>query len=383
MAAARIGWTLRSEDASVTRLERLGAAMLGTEAALFVPNVTTGNLLALLVGAPRGTAVLLDSLAHVNVVEWYALSLGGLLARTVSSDRGHLALDEVEAALADGAGGRAPSISMLVLENTHTFAGGVAITPEETDRLAAAAHASGALVHLDGARLFDAAVALGVPPVALTRAVDTTTVSLSKGLCAPYGGLLAGPAAVIDAARTLAFQIGFGRIHKAGYLAAAGIVALETMVDRLADDHRRARRLGEALARIDGLTVDLETVQTNLVLARVDPRFGEPETAEARLRSAGIGVMAMPGGHIRAVVHRGIDDDDIETAIDIIRSVVGSLLRSQACRRSRAMPEPPRVSLARTPAPRADRSASGSAPMAGSRCRTGSDLSCSLGSPGM
>ncbi len=148
--------------------------------------------------------------------------------------------------------------------------------------------------------------------------MDTTAISLSKGLCAPYGGLLAGRAAVVERARTLAFQIGFGRIHKSGYLAAAGIVALETMVDRLADDHRRARRLGEAWARIDGLTVDLETVQTNLVQGRLDERFGDPELVAARIREQGVGLMAMPGRYLRAVVHRGIDDDGIETAIRVV-----------------------------------------------------------------
>ncbi len=189
--------------------------------------------------------------------------------------------------------------------------------------LAGIAHAHGAAVHLDGARLWNAAAALGVAPAALTASVDTTTVSLSKGLCAPYGGLLAGRASVVEEARTLAFRIGFGRIHKAGYLAAAGIVALETMIDRLADDHRRARRLGEALACVDGLSVDLETVQTNIVLARLDERLGEPEALATRLRDLGVGVMAMPGGYLRAVVHRGIDDADIEAAITTIASALG------------------------------------------------------------
>lgn len=322
MTRAEIGWALRSEDPSVERLERLGATKLGTEDALFVPNATTANLLALLVQADRGSAVLLDAISHVNVVEWYALALGGLVTRTVSSDRGHLDPAEVEAALKDGAGGRAPRIGLLVLENTHTFAGGVAISAEETDLLSGLAHEHGAVVHLDGARLFDAAVALGVPPSALTASVDTTTVSLSKGLCAPFGGLLAGRVPLIARARALAFQIGFGRIHKAGYLAAAGIVALEAMVDRLADDHRRARRLAEALDRIDGLSVDLETVQTNLVLARLDDRFGDPELVAGRLRDLGVGVMAMPGGYLRAVVHRGIDDDAIAAAIEIIGSAL-------------------------------------------------------------
>ncbi len=202
------------------------------------------------------------------------------------SDRGHLDPAEVAAAFATNDYGRAPRIDLLVLENTHTFAGGVVIPPAETAELAAVAHEHGAAVHLDGARLWNAAVALGVPPASLTAGIDTIAVSLSKGLCAPYGGLLAGRADLVERARDLAFRMGFGRIHKAGYLAAAGIVALETMVDRLAEDHRRARRLGEAWAGIDGLDVDLETVQTNLVAARVDDRFGGAEAVAARLADA-------------------------------------------------------------------------------------------------
>jgi len=322
MTAATIGWHLRSEDPSVAGLEQLTAAMLGTESALFLPNATTANLLALHLQAQPGSAVLLDAIAHVNVVEWHGLSTGGLLPRTLASDRGHLDPDEVAAAFATNDYGRAPRIDLLVLENTHTFAGGVVIPAAETTELAAIGHERGASVHLDGARLWNAAVALGVPPASLTSGIDTIAVSLSKGLCAPYGGLLAGRADLVDRARDLAFRMGFGRIHKAGYLAAAGIVALETMIDRLADDHRRARRLGEAWARIDGLDVDLETVQTNLVAARVDDRFGGAEAVAARLATDGVGVMAMPGGILRAVVHRGIDDEAIETAIRVTASAL-------------------------------------------------------------
>jgi len=317
MAGAPIGWPMRGEDPTVNELERRGATLLGLEAALFVPNATTANLLALHVQAAHGSAVLMDALAHINVVEWYPLAMAGLLPRTIPSEGGHLAPHAVAAALEDGAGGRAPRIDVLVLENTHTFAGGVAIAPEETSALAAVAHGHGARVHLDGARLFDAAVALGVPAVALAAGMDTVALSLSKGLCAPYGGLLVGDGPTVAAARDLANRIGFGRIHKAGILAAAGIVALETGIERLADDHRRARRLGDALSAIDGLQVD--PVHTNLVFARAEPRLGDPAAIAARLEARGVGVMTMPGGILRAVVHRGIDDDAIDTAIATIR----------------------------------------------------------------
>ncbi len=322
MARAEIGWPLRGEDPSVNRLERLGADLLGTEDALFVPNASSANLLALLVQLDRGSAVLMDRLAHINVTEWYSLALGGFIARTVDSTRGRVDPGEIGAALAEGAAGRAPRVGMLVLENTHTFAGGVAIAPAETSLLADLAHEHGAAVHLDGARLFDASVALGVPPARLTAGIDTITVSLNKGLCAPYGGLLAGPAPIVARARALANQVGFGRIHKAGHLAAAGILALETMVDRLADDHRRARRLAEALDGVAGLSVDLETVQTNLILITPDARLGDPEGLVTRLRGLGVALMTTPGGYLRAVVHRGIDDAAIDAAIVIIGSAV-------------------------------------------------------------
>lgn len=322
MERARIGWSLHQEDPSVLRLEAIAATTLGVEAALFLPNATTANLLALLVQGERGTGVVMDVTSHVNVVEWYGLALGGMIPRTVPSQGGHLAVADVEEALSDGMGGRAPHTSVVVLENTHTFAGGVVIPVQESDDVANVAHRHGAAVHLDGARLFDAAVALGTPVATLTRSVDTVAVSLSKGLCAPYGGILGGSRPIVDRARTLSLQIGFGRIHKSGYFAAAGIIALESMVDRLVDDHRRARRIGEALARMPGLQVNLDTVQTNLVLARLaGPE--DPETLVGRLRELGVGLMAMPDRQIRAVVHRGIGDEDITDAIRIIESVLG------------------------------------------------------------
>ena len=319
MERVAIGWPLKGEDPTVNELERLGAEMLGLEAALFVPNATTANLLAVHTQGTRGGAVLMDELAHINVVEWYPLALAGLLPRTVPSDRGHLDPAVVDAALADGAGGRAPRTDLLVLENTHTFAGGVPIEPAETAALAAVAHRHGARVHLDGARLFDAVVALGVPAPELVAGVDTVAISLSKGLCAPYGGLLVGSRATVEAARDLANRIGFGRVHKAGYFAAAGIVGLQTMIPRLADDHVRARRLGKAMAGMPGLEVDLSTVRTNLVNARVDERVGDPAALVARLQEQGLGMMAMPGRVLRAVVHRGVDDAGIDTAIVILR----------------------------------------------------------------
>jgi threonine aldolase len=149
-------------------------------------------------------------------------------------------------------------------------------------------------------------------------------ISLSKGLCAPYGGLLVGSRATVEAARDLANRIGFGRVHKAGYFAAAGIVGLRTMIPRLADDHVRARRLGKAMAGMPGLEVDLSTVRTNLVNARVDEGLGDPAALVARLQAHGLGMMAMPGRVLRAVIHRGVDDAGIDEAIRTLREELAS-----------------------------------------------------------
>lgn len=323
MSGASVGVAMWSEDTSVERLEALGAEMLGTEACLFLPNVTTANLLALMVCAQRGSAVLLDRISHIHEVEWYPLTaIVGATPRTIESVEGHLDPEEVAAAFASTRGGRAPHISLLILENSHTFAGGICVTGDETQRLAGVAHASGALVHLDGARLFNAAVALGVPASALSVDVDTVSVSLGKGLCAPGGALLAGRAPLVAAAREIGLHLGSGRMHKMGYLAAAGIIALETMVDRLADDHRRALDLARAMADIDGVEVEPRLVQTNLVLAQLDTRHGTSEQVSDRLRDRGLGLMAYPDGRLRAVTHRGIDDAAVDAAVRILRDTL-------------------------------------------------------------
>jgi threonine aldolase len=321
MVSAQVGVAMWGEDPAVQRLEAAGAAILGTEACCFLPNATSANLVAVLAQTERGAAVVLDRISHIFEVEWYGLTaLGGVLPLTVSSERGRLDRAAVETILAEREGGRAARVALVVIENTHTFAGGVTIDATETRAIADLAHAHGAAVHLDGARLWNAAVALDVAPAALTEGVDTVTASLSKGLCAPAGALLGGRAAVIERAREIAKQVGLGRTHKAGYLAAAGTVALETMVGRLADDHRRARTLAFGLAAIDGVAIDLAGVETNLVVAHLDPLFGPSSEVAVRLARRGVHLLPYSGGRLRAVTHRGIDDDDITLAQEAIRA---------------------------------------------------------------
>jgi threonine aldolase len=319
MRCVTIGLASRSEDQTVSRLEEYGAAIVGMDEAIFLPNATTANLVALLTQSSRGSGVMLDGASHLITLEWFGLTaLCGLLPRPVSLIPGHLDLDQITAVVGKSGDRRGPRISVVCLENSHNFGGGVVFDPEATAAVADLAHGYGAAVHLDGARIFNASVALGLPPARLTRGADTVSLSLAKGLRAPMGGLLAGPSATIQRAREIAHQIGVTRLHKAGYIAAAALVALETMIPGLADDHRRAHELARALASLPGVSVELETVETNIVMADLDPGLGNAQTFADRLRTRDVGVMALPGQRIRLVTHGGIDDARLASAIERI-----------------------------------------------------------------
>jgi threonine aldolase len=323
MATAKIGMASRGEDEHVLRIEARGADLLGTEAAAFLPNVTAANLLALLAQTPRGTAVLMDRMAHINQVEWYGITaFGGTIPWLLEGEAGHIEPPAIEAACLDRNGGRNPVIGTLVLENTHNFAGGTVLTPGETRALATAAHRHAAAVHLDGAPLPNAAAALSVPMRELVEGVDTVALSLTKGLAAPFGALLGGRREVVERAREIGHQVGFGRFHRAGQFAAAGLVALDTMLDRLPDDHRRARLLAERLEGESGLTVDVATVQSNIVNLRLDPPDSDAFEFADRLLERVVGLLPFSGGRLRAVTHHGIDDAAIDAAVAAITATI-------------------------------------------------------------
>jgi threonine aldolase len=313
MRAAEVGWAYLGEDPSVNELERLGAGLLGKEAAVLAPTCTAANLLALMTLGTRGTQVILDPSAHTATSEARGyetvcgLRAGFVEARAGCPDPGAVE----ETILAARKAGLVTTV--LCLENTHNNAGGVAVAPERTVALAALAHRHGASVHLDGARLLNAAVALGVPATRLTEDVDTVSLSLGKGLSAPCGALLAGPRALIDRARVNLRVIGAASLHKAGIFAAAGIVALKSMIDRLADDNRRARQLGTGLAALPGLHVDLDTVQTNIVLA--DTTGPAADALLGRLATRGVLGFRRSDTRIRFVTHRLIGDAEVSRAI--------------------------------------------------------------------
>ena len=309
MRSARLGWATYGEDESVTRLEALGASLLGTEAAVWAPTCGAANLAALLVLAQRGDAVVLASQAHVLTSEGMWLTeLAGLRPVEVGAADGRPDPDAVEEALAGS------EATVLALENTHTRAGGTVLSVELTEALAAAARRRGARVHLDGARLANAAVALGVPVAALAAPADTVALSLNKGLSAPMGTLLGGSADAVGEARLQLRRLGGGTVHRAGIPAAAGIVALETMLERLADDHRRARRLGELLAAVSGLRLDPPFVETNIVLVDVSATGLAAEAFAERLAARGVLALPRDERRIRLVTHRLVGEAEVERA---------------------------------------------------------------------
>jgi threonine aldolase len=319
MHKAEVGDDVFGEDPTVNRLEELAAQRMGKEAALFTPSGTMSNLLAVLSQTKHGDEIILGSEAHIfwNEVGG-AAALGGVVMRTVQNAAdGTISIREAETAIRSQ-NIHYPPTTLLCLENTHNRCGGAALTAEYTAEICGMAHAHGLKVHLDGARIFNAAVALDVPAAVLAAPADSVCFCLSKGLSAPVGSLLCGANDFISRARKLRKMVG-GGMRQAGVIAAAGIVAIETMAERLAEDHANARRLGAGLSSINGMKV--EPVQTNIVM------FEPPEDSEApafiKLMHENGVLFTYPGGRrVRAVTHRMISSADIDEALASIKRVI-------------------------------------------------------------
>jgi len=323
MAEAEVGDDQYGEDPTVRRLEERAAELVGKEAAVYVPSGTMGNLVALLSHCGRGDEAILGDEAHIF---WYesggGSTLGGIPFNLRPTDRfGALHPVDVAQAIRPVRAGY-PRTGVVCIENTHNRCGGTVLTPAYLQELAAVAHERGVPVHMDGARIFNAATALGVPAATLAADVDSVQFCLSKGLAAPVGSVLAGSAPFVATARRNRKLLG-GAMRQAGVIAAAGLVALEQMIARLPEDHARARRLAEGLAQIPGVTVDLETVQTNIVIFRQPPGL---EQADVVAALAERGVLASNYGTrgLRMVTHYEIDDAAIETALRAVADVVAS-----------------------------------------------------------
>ncbi len=313
MAQAEVGDDVYGEDPTVNRLEAMAAERLGTQAALFVPSGTMGNAIAVRLLTERGDEVLVERRSHVVRYELAGMStISGVMPRTVDGAGGHLTPELVRAAVAPPAYYKS-DVRLVVLENTHNLGGGTVQSVADQRAVIAAARECGFRVHLDGARIWNAAVALGVPPAALAEGVDTVMACLSKGLCAPAGSLFASTRDRVAEARRVRKLLG-GGMRQAGVLAAAGLVALETLVDRLADDHANARLLGAAFAR--GRGVRLAPVETNIVVGVLEGR--DAPDAVTALRAQGVLATAMDARTLRFTTHRDVSRADCERAAEIV-----------------------------------------------------------------
>lgn len=323
MAQARVGDDVYGEDPTVNHLQELAAEMCGKEAGLFVPSGTMGNLIGILAHCQRGDEAILGDKAHTFLYEAGGISaLGGVHSRQVRNQPdGTLALTDIEEAIRpDDA--HHPITRLITLENTHNRCGGVALSVEYTQAVGALARKHNLQLHLDGARLFNAAVALHVNAKELAAAADSVTFCLSKGLCAPVGSVLCGSKEFIQRAHRLRKLLG-GGMRQAGILAAAGIVALESMVDRLAEDHTRAQRLAHGLSQIPGLILDEETPFTNMIFLRLDDQVpASTREVVTRLAEYGVSVGAAGSRRFRLVLHYWIDDSGVEKTIQAFRAVL-------------------------------------------------------------
>ncbi len=319
MYEAEVGDDVHREDPTVNRLEGLAAEMLGKEASLFTPSGTMSNLIGVLVHTRPGDEIIMGSEAHIF---WYevggASALGGVVIRTVpNSDDGTIPPEQVEQAIRP-ANIHFPPTTLLCLENTHNRCGGAVLSKEYTEAVCQLVRGRGLKVYLDGARIFNAAIALGIPACELAAPADAVGFCLSKGLSAPVGSLFCGTRETVERARKWRKMLG-GGMRQAGVIAAAGIVAIEKMVERLAEDHANARRLAEGLAAIRGFSVSPEKVRSNIVnfefpagVSDFVPRIGE----------RGVKFLSRGGRSVRAVTNRMVGAGDIDEALQRISSLV-------------------------------------------------------------
>ena len=318
IADAAVGDEQKREDPTVTVLQDRVAALLGQEAALFLPTATMANQIALKLHGRPGEVVIAEEHSHVLVYEYGGVAAhAGLVTRGLAGEGGRITSSQIRAAAAPSTKAANQRASVVSLEDTHNNAGGRVWPLAELDDVVSTARELGLAVHLDGARLLNAATAQGVEPATVASRFDTVTLCLSKGLGCPLGALLACSQLLMERAWREKHLFG-GAMRQAGIVAAAGVYALDHHVERLADDHARARRLAEGLAAA-GVPVELERVETNFVQVDVAPLRLERDEALGFLREAGVGLSAtIHPTVIRAVTHLGIDDEDVERAIDAV-----------------------------------------------------------------
>ncbi|BBO82968.1 low-specificity L-threonine aldolase [Desulfosarcina ovata] len=322
MADAEVGDDVFGEDPTVRRLEEMAARRLGKPAALLVASGTMGNLVAQLAHCGRGDETILGDQSHVFFYEQGGASaLGGIHPRTLPNQPdGTIAIEKIEAAIRPD-DVHFPTSRLIILENTHNRCHGTPLSPAYTASVAELAAAHGLKLHIDGARIFNAAGALGVDAAELAAPADSITFCLSKGLAAPVGSLLCGDEPFIRQARRVRKSLG-GGMRQAGVIAAAGIVALNEMVDRLAEDHANARALAVGLAEIPGLAIDPLAVATNIVYFQVTTPGLDASTMVARLAAEGVRLLPTAPDQMRAVTNCHVTAEDIQRALAIFHGVM-------------------------------------------------------------
>jgi threonine aldolase len=322
MAEAELGDDQYGEDPTVNRLEKRSAEIVGKEAALYVASGMLGNLCGVLSQTERGDEVILGDLAHIYQNEMGAsFVLGSLQPRVVPNRDGCPTLADIEAAIRPV--GMFPRTSLVCIENSHNNCGGSVVTVEQTRAVADLAHRRGMRVHLDGARIFNASAALRVEARDLCAPADTVQFCFSKGLSAPVGSILCGSAETITKARRVRKLLG-GAMRQAGVIAAAALVALEEMRERLADDHRNAKALAEGLGRMPGVRIDVDRVVTNIVSFEIDPKWMDAGEFQKACAEKGLRISRYLGNspRLRAVTHYGIERSHIDDALAIAEEVL-------------------------------------------------------------
>jgi len=316
MRRAEVGNDGFGEDPTVNRLQEMAAARLGKEAALFVPSGTMANLVSVMVLCERADGLVAGRDCHMLTFERGVVPLAGVVPLVVRDEDGSPDIGEIRAILGRRSFVRA---KVLALENTHNFAGGVALDCAKMQIYADLAHEHGLKLYVDGARIFNAEVALGTPAAELCREADLVSFCLSKGLSAPIGSVIVGSEESVRRAREMRWLLG-GQMRQAGVLAAAGIVALEKMIGRLAEDHRRARRLADGLAGIAGLRV--EPPQTNMVRVHIEREGMDAKAFADGMAARGVLVINYSATIVRMCTYRDISDTDIDTAIAAARQTM-------------------------------------------------------------
>jgi threonine aldolase len=326
MAEAVVGDDVYEEDPTVIQLEQLAAARMEKQTGLFVPSGTMGNLVAVLTHCGRGDEVILGDISHTFVYEAGGISaLGGVFPHTLPNQPdGQLRLDDIRNAIRTE-NVHFPKTRLVILENTHNRCGGAVLDAAYTRQVAEIAHQAGFPLHLDGARIFNAAAALGVDVKTLTAPADSITFCLSKALCAPVGSVLCGSADFIARARRIRKQVG-GGMRQAGILAAAGIIAIEEMTGYLIDDHRRARLIGTGLKGVPGLVLDAGDPPSNMIYLNLAVDYpGDATQVAAAMEKLGIRVGVINPRRFRLVTHYWIDDAAVETVLSAFRQVMGKV----------------------------------------------------------